>query len=366
MKKILTFCFILTLLSNLNAFDFGGLIQSDTNLNYTDELVLSEILDTSLYVKCPLSKTGATYITTEGIYRLQFNQDVIKHGLNIPLLKLNHISKINGGSIDLSAGRFPMIDFTGKIFNQAVDGLFASYSSSLLDFSFFAGYTGLINKNFYHMIGEENYEARGNDLYSLALPYLVFSTSFSMPYILAKQSFVLDVWGNIGIQNLKSNNIYGTLGLFGPIVGNLFYILNGSFNGRFNEQESLFGFLVSTDLSYSFSSIKTTVNAKASYASKDFFTISATNCLENGTFWNDIMIAGLSASVKPISKLIFNAESLVALKVSDMEYFGTQFLGTINWQIVSDMAISANAIYFLAKDNTDSFFNFQIKGSISF
>ena len=87
MKKILTFCFILTLLSNLNAFDFGGLIQSDTNLNYTDELVLSEILDTSLYVKCPLSKTGATYITTEGIYRLQFNQDVIKHGLNIPLLK---------------------------------------------------------------------------------------------------------------------------------------------------------------------------------------------------------------------------------------------------------------------------------------
>lgn len=371
MKRILSFIFISAFtLGSIFAVEYGGLINSDSSFkkSSSDDFIFTEKLDTSAYLKIPFSKEGHTTLSTEFVYRFQYDDAKADHFINLSLLKLNHSSEVSDGLVNIAAGRFSMAENTGKIFNQTSDGLFGSYQTGSFMGSMYFGYTGLINRYFTTMneMGITEYSGFTSDFYTSSLPYLVIGAELAFPNLFLEQSLGIASWNFIGIQKLKSNKIYGTLSLNGPLVENLYHNTHGIFAGILGDGTEQVAGLASTLLSYYFNYRGLAANAGITYASKDFQTVTSTSGLVTGDPWTNLFLTSLSASMLPITSLYVGAETNFVMVAENMEYAGTGLAGVISYQLFSDVALSLNASHFFAKHEAAKYTQISIKAAISF
>ena len=213
MKRVLTNIFITAcILGSVFAVDYGGLVTSDSALkqNGTSDVVFAEQIDASAYLKVPFNQDGSTVLSTEFVYRFQYEKPQANSFINLSLLKINHTQDVSEGQMNIAAGRYTMADGTGKIFNQTSDGLFGSYQTSTMMASMYFGYTGLVNSFFTSMnvagiTGE--YTGFKSDMYTSSLPYLVMGVEFALPNFFSQQNVSVGSWNFIGTQKLKSNKL---------------------------------------------------------------------------------------------------------------------------------------------------------------
>lgn len=371
MKRILSFIFISAFtLGSIFAVEYGGLINSDSSFkkNGSDDFVFTEKLDTSAYLKIPFSKEGHTTLSTEFVYRFQYDDAQINHFINLSLLKLNYSNEISDGLMNIAVGRFSIAENTGKIFNQTSDGLFGSYQTGSFMGSMYFGYTGLVNRYFTTMneMGITEYSGFASDYYTSSLPYLVIGAEFALPNLFLEQSLGIASWNFIGSQNLKSNKIYGTLSLNGPLVENLYHNTHGIFAANFGDGTKQFAGLASTMLSYYFNYRGLVANAGITYASKDFQTVTSTSGLVTGDPWTNLFLPSVSVSMLPITSLYVAVETNVVLAAENMEYAGAGLAGVVSYQLFSDVALSLNASHFFAKQEDAKYTQISIKAAISF
>ena len=371
MKRILSFIFISAFtLGSIFAVEYGGLINSDSSFkkNGSDDFVFTEKLDTSAYLKVPFSKEGHTTLSAEIVYRFQYDDAKIDHFINMPLLKLNHSSTVSNGLINIAAGRFSIAENTGKIFNQTSDGLFGSYQTGSFMTSLYFGYTGLVNRYFTTMneMGITEYSGFTSDYYTSSLPYMVIGAEFALPNLFLEQSLGIASWNFVGIQKLKSNKIYGTLSLNGPLMVNLYHNTQGIFSVNIGDGTEAFAGLASTLLSYYFNYRGLAANTGITYASKDFQTVTNTSGLVTGDPWTNLLLPSVSVSMLPISSLYVAVETNFALVAENMEYVGTGIAGVVSYQLLSDVALGLNASHFFAKHEAANYTQISIKAAISF
>ena len=372
MKRVLTSIFITAcILGSVFAVEYGGLVTSDSTLkqNGTEALVFAEQLDASAYLKVPFSQDGNTVLSTEFAYRFQYDSSQVNNFINLSLLKISHTQEISEGKMNVAAGRYIMADGTGKIFNQTSDGLFGSYQTSSMMASMYFGYTGLVNSFFTSMnVGGLTGEYTGftSDFYTSSLPYLVVSADFSLPNLFAQQNLSVGSWNFIGTQKLKSNKLYGTISMNGPLMENLYHNTNVVLAGILADGTSNFAGLAATTVTYYFNYMGLAANAGLTYASKEFQPVTSISGLVTGEPWSNLFVPAVSVSMLPLSALYVGAETNLVLLADGMEYTGVGLAAVVSYQLFSDVAFSLNANTFIAKEEAARQTKISLKAAISF
>lgn len=371
MRRFLTIAiFSFFIVYNLVAVEYGGLISSDSSFEKIGEsdFLFIEKLDSSAYFKVPLTREGKLVFSTEVFYRFQYNQPEINHFVDLPLLKLSYDDNFGTEDLSISMGRFPLVDRTAKIFNQTSDGLFASFATENYVTSFYFGYTGLINRHLVTMEegGITEFSGFESDYYSSSLPYIVTNATITLPFVLLQQTVTAEFWGFSGIQNLKSNKLYGSLALNGPIIGNLFHNTEGIFAAILNDGTVDLAGLASTRLSYYFDLLGIATHMGVGYASEKFQTVTDVDALAMGANWTNLFIPSASVTLLPLSSLFVGIESSVALAANNMDYIGTDLVALINYQLFSDVALGVSASHFFAQEEALQSTKISIKAAISF
>lgn len=371
MRRIITtFLFIAMVASGASAIEYGGLLDSNSFFEKAAEndFSFSQKLDASAYMRIPFTKDGRAALSTEFVYRFQYMDQEVGHFVNLPLLKVGYSDDVGGGSMDIAAGRFTMSDNTRKIFNQTSDGVFGSYATDSVVSSMYFGYTGLVNRYFVSMIENSigSYSGFESDVYTSSLPYIVVGANVGLNNLLLNQNMGIGLWGFVGIQNLDSNKVYGTLALNGPIVGNLFHSTEGIVVGLIQSGTAEVAGLCSTILSYYFDWMGLAANVGATYASEKFETVTATSGMVGSAPWTNVFLPSVSLSSLPLSFLYLAMELNVPFQAENMEYLGVGLAGTVTCQLLSDVALGVDFSQLIAKEADDDYMKISIKAAISF
>ncbi|MDY5634395.1 MAG: hypothetical protein SPF29_07480 [Treponema porcinum] len=231
MKRLL--CTAAALIAGTASFfavEWGGKIANDTSfMGKADDLKLKQSDTVGLWMNIPLNRTNSVYVAAEAYYKFTYDDtetadEEFENVINCNLLKFSAGWMAgNGNMISLSAGRFPVSDFTGIIFNQPADGLNFKVSSQTVDFNIFAGYTGLLNAKEVTILtpADTEYEESDDDFYAFAPKYLPFGFSFAFPSVFGNQHISLEGWGFADLNGDDCNRYYGMLGLDGYLLRNL-------------------------------------------------------------------------------------------------------------------------------------------------
>lgn len=371
MKRIIAAVLFVSLLgSGVSAIEYGGLVDSNSSFEKVaaEDFAFSQKLDASAYVRIPFTKDGRAALSTEFAYRLQYADEEMSHFLNLPLLKVEYGGDVGNGYMDIAGGRFTMSDNTRKIFNQTSDGLFGSYSTDLVVASMYFGYTGLVNRYFVTMVENAitSYSGFESDLYTSSLPYVAVGANVGLNNLFLNQNMGIGFWGFVGVQDMKSNKMYGSITFNGPIVGNLFHSTEGLVAGLLQNDTSEVAGLFSSTLSYYLDWKGLAVNAGATYASEKFETVTATSGMVRSEPWTNVFLPSLSVSMLPVSNLYVAVETNFPLSAKEMEFQGTGLVGYVTYQLFSDVAVGVNVSQFFAKMEENNYTKISLRAAISF
>ena len=371
MKRIIaSVLFVAMVATGVSAIEYGGLLDSNSSFEKIAEndFAFSQKLDASAYMRIPFTKDGRAALSTEFAYRFQYTAEDMNHFLNLPLLKVSYRGGVGNGYMDIAAGRFTMSDNTRKIFNQTSDGLFGSFATDVFVASMYFGYTGLVNRYFVSMVETDidAYSGFESDFYTSSLPYMVVGANVGLNNLFLNQNMGIGFWGFVGIQNMKSNKMYGTISFDGPIVGNLFHSTEGVVAGLIQNDTSEVAGLFSSTLSYYLDWKGLAVHAGATYASEKFETVTATSGMVRSEPWTNVLLPSLSVSMLPVSNLYVAVETNFPLAAKDMEYQGAGLVGSVQYQLFSDVALGVNVSQFFAKMEENNYTKISLRAAISF
>ena len=371
MKRIIaSVLFIAMVATGVSAIEYGGLLDSNSSFEKIAEndFAFSQKLDASAYMRVPFTKDGRAALSTEFAYRFQYAAEDMSHFLNLPLLKVSYRGGVGNGYMDIAAGRFTMSDNTRKIFNQTSDGLFGSFATDVFVASMYFGYTGLVNRYFVSMVETDidAYSGFESDFYTSSLPYMVVGANVGLNNLFLNQNMGIGFWGFVGIQNMKSKKMYGTISFDGPIVGNLFHSTEGIVAGLIRNDTSEVAGLFSSTLSYYLDWKGLAVHAGATYASEKFETVTATSGMVRSEPWTNVFLPSLSVSMLPVSNLYVAVETNFPLASKGMEYQGAGLVGSVQYQLFNDVALGVNVSQFFAKMEENNYTKISLRAAISF
>lgn len=372
-KTFLAFACTLSL-SSAFAFDFGFLLDNNSTFktNSDKKMYLLQKDSASAWVKVPFGQNVNNYFVAEGLYKFELNQDAktINNYLDFNLLKVSFLNQFDNGSLKVDLGRYLISDATGIIFAQKSDGAFVKYSNSVVELSAYAGYTGLLNGNVVSMINSEDFEGcDSSKLYSFAEKNVVAILTASFPYAFADQTVSVQGTGSFKVDGNSYNRIYATVGMNGPVSGNLFYNVSGTVAMiSYNGQDFKVSPLVKGDVTYYWPVASVGVNAV--WAGKDFAGITsqtALNSMEEPEY-SDLLKAGIAAKVKPVDNLVVSVSGDVAFDgTKDYELKGVQYLIGADYQIVSDVSVGASWVQYFDINKTDSDYQaISVKAKVAF
>ncbi|MBR4322938.1 hypothetical protein [Treponema sp.] len=376
-KKIISSAAILSAASLLFAVETGGLISNDTKLANTDEsnsLKLTQKNGINLWFRTPLNEDGKSYFTGEGAFRTEYDDTVInsdqkfKLALDVNLFKLVLHKELDSGSIIFSAGRFFNNDLTGIIYAQNGDGAKLSATFSGVEISAFAAFTGLLNAKNVTILEEKDHKKdevnlidKEKNLYVLANKYAIGAVTFSLPHIFASQTISFEGFGALSLESTKFNRFYATAALNGPIVSPIFYSLSSTFGfASYDGGDTKTGNLTQGAILFypNFKSMSLSLNglyASGKQGSFDSFSGFTSGTAINSTKdaeYSSLLKTGLSATIKPLSNLVFLAGGDLVFDASeDIKYAGIQYLLGLNYQAVSDVSLGINFSQYIGKDD---------------
>lgn len=383
MRKWLYVSAALILVSSaLSAVEWGGVVTNETLFaGKIDSLKLKQSDSADVWLNIPFNKTNSVHLSAEMYYRFVYDDTDVadksfENVLNLSLLKFSAVRMIKGGSVlSVSAGRFPVSDLTGLVFNQAADGVNVRLSAAAADFSVFAGYTGLLNSKEVTIITprDTEYEERTDDFYTLAAQYLPFGFSLSFPSLFANQNVSFEGWGFVDLNGDDWHRWYASAGLDGFLMSRLSYRLQTVFGTE--NFESLMNL---TSFSLDFNPVrKLDMRLYGVYASGSQGNLSAFNGFSSVTAvsarFEDILYSSLLAGGLTVSDifgncLLVSAGALVLFDVSGSaaEYFGMQFTADILWNMFSDVQLGFSASQLICRQADNSRTALSLKAALAF
>lgn len=385
--KIITSLVFTTVLSGAFAFDFGGTVNDTTKFTGADfsSLSLDQKNTATLWVKTPFNNKGSLYMAAEGTFQYEYVQSADKYLLtaDCDLFKFGGIFDISKNKLIVSAGRFIMTDSTGLIFTQACDGVSADINLKRFTFGLYGGYTGFLNAQSVTELNssDSTYAYDSTYMYPLAAPYAAACASFSAPYLFANQTIGAQFLGFFGVPGITCgdatvgyNRMYGTLAMNGPLSSAIFYTFTTTMgtNDNFKSISNLSQIQVGWYPAFKSSSI----SAKCIYASGANGILSSFTTFTSGTVADSLaqpqysgnVIAGLSASIKPIEPLYISvgADCVFDCPENSIGYSGFQYNANIRYQIFTDLQASIIGNQYFDIDGTDNKTTLTAKAVISF
>ena len=386
-KKIILSSLILTAVFDSFAFDFGGTVNDTTKYSGTgtSNLTLDQKNAATLWARTPFNNAGTLYLAAEGTAQWNYVQNTNSTiwSADCTLFKFGGIFNISTNSkFLLSVGRYPVTDATGLIFTQASDGILANLNMQRFTMSVYGGYTGLLNaQNITELNASDSaYTYDSTKVYDFAAPYAVGGLTFTAPYLFANQTLGVQFYGFFGVPGIDDtttsgyNRLYGTLSLNGPLASSVFYTLTSTIGT--NDMFKTFGNLSQVQLGWYPSFKSSSISVKCVYASgkngvlSPFvgFTSNSATVSVTAPQYTGLMMAGLSASIKPVAPLYISAgaDCVFACPDDSFAYSGFQYNTTIRYQVMTDVQMTVLVNQYFAKDEADNKLTLTAKAVISF
>ncbi|MCQ2596234.1 MAG: hypothetical protein MJ181_00165 [Treponema sp.] len=351
MKRIIS-AFLTTVLaaSALAAFEWGGL--ADNTTSYANNSALTQQNAVYLWGSIPLSEDGTSYIKAEGMYRFSYNSKAgaVTNLIDLDLLKYANSIKMGNNTLNISAGRFQVSDLSGAIFAQTSDGAYVNYVTPSYNLSAYAGFTGLLNSNAVTMIGDSGVDPE--KVYSLADKYIPVSAAVSLPSLFLNQTLSLQAYGIFDCENSeKTNRMYATAALTGPLAAKVFYNALSTFGTNFDD------FMNYTNISVSVFTGPAYITAGCEFASENYIGFTAHPACS--TAMGDIETTGIivpsissNIAIKNDMMLAATMKGIFSSKSTESTK-GLQAEVNYIYNILSDVQISAGIKGFKSFDVSD-------------
>ncbi len=384
--------------------DYGGELttglEASSPWEHYKNLIVTEDLTGWLFVPISIEKEASVtaQATVQGVMRnvVGYKPD-FDFNANLDLLNF-HYNSYDGGSSywTFNGGRFNFTDTTGLICNQTSDGAQFSYYSNKVNVSLYAGYTGLLNRQYTLMINSEgaNYwqqcleKEEDNRFYKYlnpwADPYLISSLKASFPYLFANQTLSLEASMYLGINgpsDFSTNNYnryYFTTGLSGPLFLNgLNYNLTTTlfttkFNGMGNmTQGNISWFAGWKDIVFSLTGVYASGEDDGISESLDTFVGFTSKSISYARYTTEHSAhtkGGFSFSAKPVKTFFvrFGMDRVFANNKGSFKYEGWQWYANCELQCTTDFKLSISEFRFFASEESKSSGGAIIKAHISF
>ncbi|MBO4509251.1 MAG: hypothetical protein J5747_11525 [Spirochaetaceae bacterium] len=380
---------ILTVVSPLAALDGGG--QLDSNLSFggrewfTDDFSgifgLTEKLTGWFRTPLPLGtlsiEAGWTLNLSYGfVWPLSLTDAQVfsvRNTLNVDLLKYNLPLSIGDYTLDINIGRFAVADCTTMIFNQNMDGVYASIPFKLFSVSAGVGYTGLQNAKRTGVYGIA-VSPSDSSIYSLAPGYVAILARGSAPSLVAGQSFdaEFDMFINCNTveESDKLSRGFASISARGSIIPLLYY--NAAFSFGFAlGPDSKAGIMGKAGVSYYPDFLDSAITFTTMFATTGFLPFTDLPVSNDGRIGcSDLLKIALAYSMKPTDKWVLNTD-LALLYASDeeasfgLDVFQANLSAAFQW--FSDVSLSASSgLVIPVSDSSVSYFTGSVRAQISF
>lgn len=307
----------------------------------------------------PLTLTDAQYL-------------LLGNTLDINLLKFSTTLPVVGYNLSLNAGRYAVADATGLIFNQKIDGMYASLQLPLFTASLGMGYTGLLNAK---TTGVYNVpvDVSSGTIYAMNPGYVAVTGNAIADNLYAGQSVGGEVNLFFNCRTVPSDELhrsYLTVYAKGPLISSLFYNLTFAGNMNFGSQFSA-GLMGKGMLLFYPGIMSSCVSFTVVFATSGFIPFTNIPVTADGlVHYSDLLDINLNLSAKVSENSVFNlAGSLLYTSLEDEVAYGlreAQISVSSKYQKYSDVSyiISADAIIPVAEDSA-AYFTFSARIQLS-
>ena len=176
-------------------------------------------------------------------------------------------------------------------------------------------------------------------------------------------------------DNSDYNRVYATLGLDGPILQNLVYSITTTFS-NYTGAEALSN-LTQASVTFYPNFMYSSISANFLYASSETSSTSEFTGISSQTAtlaydepeYANLIKAGLKGSIKPLDVLLVNVGFDLVWSADDSGaygYDGFQLDAGAQYQLFTDVLLSASVGTYFAKDTKRNNTNFTVKAVLSF
>lgn len=376
MKRIILSILVAGIFSSAFALSWSGLIDNNSRFSGNNDfsvIGLNQSNGIYLSLNSPISKTGNVKFSAEALYKYSLSGDFdsgkfnLKNIADCDLLKISGNWAVGKGSLALNAGRFMYSDYSATVFNQSSDGLYLSYNSHKIGASFYAGYTGLLNRLNVAMIDNEYEE--DEQFYRFCPGYIPLVADFAYKTLFGTSTVGLQAEFFIPTTDKNTMKAYGTLsyvGLFGT---------KGNYNAKVVVGTEKFeGIMLDGKLDLNFFVVKNMVlTAGGEYVSgaqgdiKPFVTITARG-FGSAPFYNGVIVPKASV-VYAANKLYAGLTERVIIAMPETEAKLNGFDTSVNvvYNVFSDLQIGCDiGAYICTEEKAFSNYSATIRASLAF
>ena len=225
----------------LSATDFGLELKNTGGIEKIEDAEFYTDHKATLWATIPFNNANSNSLAIEGSFYASkpAGVDEFDYYVDVDLFRLSLTAQQNEkGKIIVDAGRFPVADATGILLSQGLDGAEVRVTRSLVNMSFFAGYTGLLNarqeKNL--MTADDALDILTDDIYALGARRAVAKVTLQFPELFGGADLVMEALGQYDLREQFDSDAYetvhtgyGTIAVNGPITTSVFYSLSGTF-----------------------------------------------------------------------------------------------------------------------------------------
>ena len=382
MKKTKKTFIVLSLLFSLGvpsfAVSWSGLIDNTTKFTENHDFSepgLEQSNGIYLSLRAPISKKGSLVFDVEALYKYNLkcafktNTSTFKNIVDSDLFRLSGSWKLGKGMLNMNLGRFFVIDSNGIVFNQISDGLLLVYNAKKVDFKFYAGYTGLLNRLNVSMTENVIVTEEKEDLYRLCPQYIPVTANFSYKTLFNKHTIGIQAEAFFPVSDKLTQKTYGTVYLTGP-VANL-----GSYSAIFTVGAVKFEkFMLDGKADFNYFVKNGMITAGLEYVSFASDSLLAFSPVTSRTVTNDALFAGgiipKLAYMYAKGKLFASVtgKGIIAMADNNTKFHGFDASGTIVINVLSDLQITGIVDAFIGLDDAKNASNYAatLKAALQF
>ena len=376
MKKILVSVIlsILCLSASLSAFSWSGIVDNNSKLSANNDfsaIALDQSNGIYLAAKSKLNESGSLRFSAEGLYKYSLDcafkekKASFMNIADLDLLKFSGDWNIQKGLLSVNLGRFKYSDFSGVVFSQASDGLYAAYDTLKTKTSVYAGYTGFLNRLNVSMVEKE--VTGDGQFYAFCPKYIPVMADFAYKALLEKNTVGLQLAAYLPASSDYTMKIYGTLignGYIGTIASYDVKVTLGTekFDGLMLDAKFDTNFYVNSNV---------VAGAGAEYVSggvgffKPFATLS-TRSFGASPLTDSVIVPKLSAMYVK-DKLYGSVTERVLISMEDeVKLHGFDTAVTVLYNLFSDVQLGGDIGVYISKEKELSNYFATIKASLAF
>lgn len=391
MKKILVLALFSIILINLFAIEGGGLVSSDNLFvvpipQEEKPFRVSSFNKLSLWLKQNMDKEGNYNFALQGSYWFTLDSKIfkndnekktvneIKHIIDLDYLNFSFLFPLGAGeAINFNFGRYGVMDYTGLLYKQTIDGLTLEYKHPKIKTSFDFGYTGALNT--YTTPLYVTPKETKNPVYSLAPAFITLGWKNDLPVGPYDHKLGVDMLAFVQPKKEDpSHKIYVNFHTNGSIVPRLLYDLSLVYGFVREANTQRHGALINFDLGYYFNKLNSVFGTKTVFATggKNTFSGFTKQSLAKNhpVYPQNVLFFSVYTKLEPVKNLQLGADLGVVSKAKkafpeEKLYKGFDWQVHLNYLILDEIYLGCNVGQYI-RNTGKSNFNAGLKLVISF